>query len=115
MTDNEIIKALENCNLPYSDYKCVSCPLYDTESNCKTALIVIALDLINRQKAEIEQWKEEANKYQSLFASACTEAKSEAVREFAERLSGDLYKFPSGYKAQLRNMIKNLVAEMTEQ
>lgn len=37
------------------------------------------------------------------------------AEEFAERLSGDLYKFPSGYKAQLRKMIDNLVAEMVEQ
>lgn len=54
MTDNEIIKALETCNSPHSDYRCVSCPLYDTESNCKTALTVVALDLIYRQRAKIE-------------------------------------------------------------
>lgn len=54
MTDNEIIKALETCNSPHSDYKCVSCPFYDTESNCKTALTVVALDLIYRQRAKIE-------------------------------------------------------------
>ena len=46
---------------------------------------------ITRQQAEIEQWKEEANKYQNLWCTAVDDiekAKSKSVKEFAERLKG---------------------------
>ena len=52
MTDKDIIKALECCNSPFSEYRCCDCPLYNTD-NCKKALRIVSLDLINRQQAEI--------------------------------------------------------------
>ena len=57
MTDNEIIKALECC----SDTDCDNCPF---EEQCRRngSLSDIALDLINRQKAEIERLKDEVQK-----------------------------------------------------
>ena len=45
--------------------------------------------LINRKNEEIEQWKQEANRYQNLWCMAFDDirtAKSEAIKEFAERL-----------------------------
>ena len=45
--------------------------------------------LINRKNEEIEQWKQEANRYQNLWCMAFDDirtAKSEARKEFAERL-----------------------------
>ena len=45
-----------------------------------------ALDLINRQKAEIEQWKEEADRWQNAFCKVNEDMptiKSEAIKEFA--------------------------------
>ena len=56
MTDNEIIKALECCR----DGDCKSC----TFDECTTGLLDkgIALDLINRQKAEIEKLEAEVEK-----------------------------------------------------
>lgn len=51
MTDNEIIKALECC----MDDDCDNCP--DTFGNCEHNAMRNALDLINRQKAEIERLK----------------------------------------------------------
>ena len=45
-----------------------------------------ALDLINRQKAEIEQWKEEADRWQNAFCKVnedMSTIKSEAIKEFA--------------------------------
>ena len=54
MTDNEIIKALE-C---VSDKKlgdCNVCPLNDYDGDCAWIIVEHALDLINRQKAEIER------------------------------------------------------------
>lgn len=44
------------------------------------------LDLINRQKAEIEQWKEEADRWQNAFCKVnedMSTIKSEAIKEFA--------------------------------
>ena len=48
MTDNEIIKALECCGIRNID--CTSCPYYG-KTYCVSA---DALDMLNRQKAEIE-------------------------------------------------------------
>ena len=66
MTDNEIIKEL---NLRIDDFSRET------------------LDLINRQKAEIERLREIANHKCQKCVSRTTEcAKSEAIKEFAERL-----------------------------
>lgn len=51
MTDNEIIKALECCP---AHIKCEECPMKQ-KHNCMSKLNKDALDLINRQKAEIER------------------------------------------------------------
>ena len=58
MTDNEIIKALKCCI--QGDQCAYSCPYDDDGSDCNkctSALAKDALDLINRQKAEIEEFK----------------------------------------------------------
>lgn len=59
MTDTEIIKALECCTTKGA--KCSDCPAFKKvdRSDCKKYFRG-AIDLINSQKAEIEQWKEEA-------------------------------------------------------
>lgn len=61
-TDEEIISSLEviatTCN-------CNECKIRSGRwgtCNCSETTANAALDLINRQKAEIEQWKEEANR-----------------------------------------------------
>ena len=57
MTDNEIIKALECCK-DGTAIGCKKCPLYeDKGQTCITILSHNAIDLINRQKAEIERLK----------------------------------------------------------
>lgn len=96
MTDNEIIKALECC--VYDDYaKChYDCPY---KTNCRH-LSKDAIDIINRQRAEIEQLKFEIAK---LLPEGCSYAiqvevsnklesqiKSEAVKEFAEKLKNKI-------------------------
>lgn len=57
MIDNEIVKALECC----MGCACTECPYYretdiDAE-NCMGRLIIEALKLVNRQKAEIDRLK----------------------------------------------------------
>ena len=56
MTDNEIIKALE-C-LAGKDVYCSKCA-YNGMSHCREKVGENALNLINRQKAEIEKLREE--------------------------------------------------------
>ena len=52
MTDNEIIKALECCSNQM--YAC-------TDKQCKAKTLANALDLINRQKAEIDRLRSLVN------------------------------------------------------
>lgn len=94
MTDSEIIKALECCTT--KGKSCKICPAYVKvdRSNCKEAFRG-ALDLINRQKEEIEK----LNK-QLVFEieSAYDRGAKAAVKEFAERVKNccfDLDDFPS--------------------
>lgn len=70
MTSSEIIKALE-CIGSDKDIPCKDC-LYNKYDfrNCHRQCAKDAISLINQQKLEIEQWKEEANKYQNLWCKA---------------------------------------------
>ena len=132
MTDNEIIKALECCPKAEMtvDCKALGCPVYQKKGcgyvlNCdlnSTTDAIIeglskdALDLINRQKAEIERLKKHLGEahykleyllceatggllskhtynadtmitYAHNYVLKCSdEAQAEAVKEFAERL-----------------------------
>lgn len=56
MTDNDIKKALEICIdfVSGGESMCKNCPLYDC-NNCSEQQRKQALDLINRQQAEIER------------------------------------------------------------
>lgn len=84
LTDNEIIKALKCCGRE----SCFGCP-YRGKCHQGNPMIKDAIDLINRQKAEIEQWQEEANRWQTLFCQEIhnrEEIEAEAYKEFAEKL-----------------------------
>ena len=100
MSDKDIIKALECCIL-YKQICSENCPLCDVKS-CKENLRKHCLDLINRQKAEIERLTamlEAAEDYlyplpfKNAFDDELAKAKSEAIKEFAERLKNA---FPEG-------------------
>lgn len=56
MTDNDIIKALEICIgfVSGGEAMCNNCPLHDCD-NCSSEKLKQALNLINRQQAEIEK------------------------------------------------------------
>ena len=56
MTDNEIIKALEICR--NENGICSDCPYSDDNTNCNTRIAKDVLDIINRQKAEVERLRE---------------------------------------------------------
>ncbi len=82
VTDNEIIKALERCNKPIGKAECTECPYFKTNGSCSEKLINDAIDLINRQNAEIERYKGVIKILENDVATAT----SKAIKEFAERL-----------------------------
>ena len=95
MTDDEIIKTFECC---IKDVNCEKCPAKDED--CFINRPQIALDLINRQKAEIERSKECPKciyEYDGKTTEYCVQGpcsnfktveqiKTEAYKEFAVRL-----------------------------
>lgn len=88
MTDNEIIKALECCKAPHCDINI--CPMFKNAINTKDCVAELskkALDLINRQKAEIERLeKHELQEAMKFNSDTINRAAKEAVKEFAELL-----------------------------
>lgn len=94
MTDNEIIKALRAVAKKYEDK-----PVATFEINIRSMTTDAAdhierlCDEINRQKAEIERWKEQnvrLNKECDHFIRFASTARAEAIREFAGRLENEL-------------------------
>lgn len=86
-TGEEIIKALERCGSSYQGdvaERCIECPLDKCgEANCfDTLLHDLSLDLIKRQKAEIEEKSKRLREVLPIVA----ELKAVAVKEFAEGL-----------------------------
>lgn len=125
MTDEQIIKALECCK----DRECqTGCPrLHNNlpiEDDCRCNLIKDALDLINRQQAEIERLKGWEN---LLKAEKHSLIKTEAIKEFAERLkslvnqhhymlanihnSRDFGMFTVGFEQAIDNIVKEMVGD----
>lgn len=95
MTDNEIIKNLENAAEWFSEHG----------RNTNTAIIGICKEsvaLINRQKAEIERLKKRNSISQRLLSEGwrsieekdklCKTVKTEVIREFAVKLSSRVHK-----------------------
>ena len=85
MTDKEIIKALECCLSQNGE--CDKCPQHSR--NCVDDLLHQSLDLINRQKAEIEKLTINMNAFglgMIREKERADTSKAEAIKEFAERL-----------------------------
>jgi hypothetical protein len=123
MTDNEIVKALECCIKSSHFLECFEneCPCI-SEQGCKVGketLYPYALDLINRQKAEIERLKEQLNskyKWENMLGKKIKEVKAEAIKEFAERLKEKKFELDDQnedifYAVEVSD-IENLVKEM---
>lgn len=120
MTDEQIIKALECCATDDGDdcFQCPYCNLFfePGDGGCVNRCRKDALDLINRQKAEIERTEKELTEYKlRLKMSECTvdEIKSEAIKEFAEKLKKRFYLSAGRCVVDVYH-IDNLVKEMTE-
>lgn len=92
-TDEEIIKALEYCNVDNQD--CDKCVLQkECESNpFHSAVAERALDLINRQKAEIEKLNEYIKRCKSgeeYWVKCLLDKPNEAYKEFAEEIKEEI-------------------------
>lgn len=132
MTDEQIIKALECCATDDGD-NCSQCPygniVYKSgNGGCVNRCRKDALDLIDRQKIENEGLQERISyleesidcsrkEYNNLLQKS-QQAKSEAIKEFAERLKGYAIgengsKEKAYFFVEVQD-IDNLVKEMTE-
>lgn len=129
-TDEQIIKALELCrkNEVHSTCEhCLKCPLstcdlVSDEENCLDALYRRSINLINRQKAENDRLKGMVSQNEGVLPQYEALIKSEAIREFAERLKRKSRRISEydegGWCMDIRAVkvedIDNLVKEMTE-
>ncbi len=108
MTDIDIVKALMCCK----DADCLSCPRWTEEwysGQCNDFLQDV-LDLINRQKAEIERLK----KHNTDMAR---KHYNDGIKEFAERLKESAFAFGREHCEEAVTVLEidNLVKEMTEE
>ena len=121
MTDEQIIKALECCSSSNVEH-CRKCPLISQKDELFSCLYqkqILSLDLINRQKAEIERVKKRNT---LLLKKKCKDIntarkiiKSEAIKEFAERLKSRLANLSVRTKTHGRKTTPNYVDDITNQ
>ena len=115
MTDNEIKEALECCLK--NEIDCHGCPYEEySKRDCTDRFYADVIELINRQKAEIERLCEQnvrLNKECDYYIRVAT-AKSEAIKEFAERLKEHTHNIEFYGEIVTTSRIDKLVKEMTE-
>ena len=100
MSDKELIEVVKLC-CEYNP-QCAKCPLEDrdTSDECMGELLKGCLELINRQQAEIERLKdliksvnEDIGKAIIAFDKDIAIAKTEAIKEFAEKIDQLFYRY----------------------
>ena len=108
MTDNEIIKIFTVC---ITSEDCSICPMF---RNCPTSFAVqkAALDLINRQKAEIERLEKTVENMTEGCQIAIKVSENEAIRRFSYRLRAECGSYDTGHYIFHEDEIHNLVKEM---
>ena len=97
-TDEDVIKALESCQ----ESACLVCPYNVVYAVCRDVMCGDVLDLINRQREEIEIIKETA-----------AEIRYEAIKEFADRLKTYYKNLDSTVGAAVVYFADQVVKEMT--
>lgn len=114
-TDEEIIRNYEWCIGCTSD-RCGECTM-DEEGFCEEELQDLVLDLINRQKAEIEKLKGSTIVSNIMESQRIKrEAKAEAYKEFAEIIKDkwfdNRYDSPDvDFDDFISNLLKEMVGE----
>lgn len=98
MTDNEIKKALKSCRYG----ACRFCFYGDTDrTTCKNDLIENALDLIDRQQAEIGGLRKAIDVLDvmiSQYKYELKKAKAEAIKEYIEKLKRKKHECGCNYR-----------------
>ena len=89
MTDNEIIHTWSLCQLEDSQV-CETCPLGQSYPWCDEVLQKETLDLINRQKAEIEKLKKENEILSQNADTAFQDGLNEAQELYAEQIKAEI-------------------------
>lgn len=113
MTGNEIIKTMQQCN--GWNGRCLNCPLNSEGTNCKEKLNSYALELINRQKTEIEGLKKELTEYKlqlKMSERTVDEIKSAAIKKFVHRLKDKVVQKYEYTDIRIFEEIDNLVKEI---
>ena len=94
LTDNEIIKALECCAKAPFCRPTTNCP-YKCVDNCVERHALDAIDLINRQKAEIERLQNKVEELSEVLSDTIriryAECRAEAIKEVFEKLDERLF------------------------
>ena len=121
LTPEEIKKALECCK-PGNDEGCLNCPLANVSlPECAEILSKEALNLINRQQAEIERLQSKIKTNEGLVLEIFENkrtwerlARIKAIKEFAERLKEEYFteRFCGQKYDLIHDWIDNLVKEM---
>ena len=95
MNDEQIVNALECCATAYD---CPDCP-FECDCGSMQNLKTATVDLINRQKAEIERLKRQNERLEYAFVAECElsacprkkEIRGEAIKEFVKKMSNILF------------------------
>ena len=113
MTDNEIIKAMQ-CVIG-NDVSCSECEYQKALPfpSCRRMCAKNALDLINRQKGEIERLQKNIDGLNIFTTNHIKVIRLQAIKEFAERLKKRFYLSAGRCVVEVYH-IDNLVKEMTE-
>ncbi len=133
-TDEQIIKAMECCSTDVQENPCPKCAFYN-KHRCSTLMVNAVSDLISRYKAKNERLKQIINEQDKEILKLQNriifwrknlnyqpeKIKSEAIKEFAERLKEIIYTHMDRIDVdgvvlltRVDNSIDNLVKEMTE-
>ena len=114
MTDNEITKGIQ-CVIA-NDVNCSECAYQKVLPfpSCRMMYAKNSLDLINRQKAEILELQKRIINWRTDMDYRPDEIKSEAIKEFAERLK-EKFGIADCIVTVNNNDIDDLVEEMMEE
>ena len=114
MTDNEIIKALEYCSTDVRENTCPKCAFYK-KHRCSTLMLNAVSDIINRQKAEIEELKTEIERMED--ENYTLKNKIEIRDNLIEQLGSDInIKYNTIYtmREKLKNSKSEAIKEFAE-
>lgn len=137
MKPDEIIKALECCLKTNQAYKCMECHYYKKTVNCLRSLMTDTVDLLNRQKADIERLNNITAQADDFARSICDirilkgkaiadstdlltyieDEKRKAIEDFAERLKSLFdtdYHLDRYYRKTIDDVTKEMVGESND-